>query len=235
MRLNQRLALKYVRTKFKLLSTISKRKAAEKAFILFCTPQYRNKKKLPRIFEKAEKLSFEFEKNTIQGYCWNRNAGKKILILHGFESSIVNFDRYVKPLINLGYCVMGFDAPAHGKSSGKMFNALLYRQFINDINFKYGPITNFLAHSLGGLAICLTLEDWKHDETFKIVLVAPAAETTTAVDNFFKYLKLKDEVRKEFESIINKKTAISRNGFQLRGLTKASGQMSYGFMIKMII
>jgi len=91
---------------------------------------------------------------------------------------------------------MGFDAPAHGKSSGKMFNALLYRQFINDINFKYGPITNFLAHSLGGLAICLTLEDWKHDETFKIVLVSPAAETTTAVDNFLKYPKLKDEVKK---------------------------------------
>ncbi|HVE61124.1 MAG TPA: hypothetical protein VNA26_04850, partial [Chitinophagaceae bacterium] len=64
-------------------------------------------------------MNFEFDKYRIQGYCWNGNSEKKILILHGFESSIVNFDRYVKPLINLGYCVMGFDAPAHGKSSGK--------------------------------------------------------------------------------------------------------------------
>ncbi|MDQ3681639.1 MAG: hypothetical protein M3352_01035 [Bacteroidota bacterium] len=103
MRLNQLLALKYVRTKFKLLSTISKRKAAEKAFILFCTPQYRNKKNLLRIFEKAVILNFKFEDYKIQSFCWNKNAKKKLLILHGFGSSIVNFDRYVKPLINFEF------------------------------------------------------------------------------------------------------------------------------------
>ncbi|HVE60874.1 MAG TPA: alpha/beta fold hydrolase [Chitinophagaceae bacterium] len=215
MRFNQRLALKYTRAKFKLLSTISKRKAAEKAFTLFCTPQYRNKKKLPLVFGKGEKLNFEFDKYKIQGYRWNGNSEKKILILHGFESSIVNFDRYVKPLINLGYCVMGFDAPAHGKSSGKMFNALLYRQFINVINNKYGPVTNFLAHSLGGLAACLTLEEWKHDKTFKVVLIAPATETSTAVNNFFTYLKLNGEVRKEFDSIINQKSGHSSEWFSI--------------------
>jgi len=215
MGLNQRWALKYVRTKFKLLSTISKRKAAEKAFMLFCTPQYRNKKKPPAIFEKAENLDFNFDKYKIQGYRWNKNAGKKILILHGFESSIVNFDWYIKPLINLGYCIMGFDAPAHGKSSGKMFNALLYRRFITDIDDKYGPVTNFLAHSLGGLAVCLALEEWKHNEAFKVVLVAPATETTTAVNSFFKYLNLNGEVRKEFDNIICKKTGNQPEWFSI--------------------
>lgn len=221
MRLSQRLALKYVRTKFKLLSSISKRKAAQKAFKLFCTPQYRNKKKLPLFFEKAESLKFEFEKNKIQGYCWNRHAEKKILILHGFESSIINFDRYIKPLICLGYCVMGFDAPAHGKSSGKMFNALLYRQFIDKINKNYGPVTNFLAHSLGGLAICLMLEEWEHNETFKVVLVAPATETTTAIDNFFTLLKLKKGVRNEFNNIIADKTGKLPEWFSIARTSKA--------------
>jgi len=92
------------------------------------------------IFEKADELNFDFEQNKIQGYRWNRN---------GEKSSIINFDRYIKPLVNLGYCILRFDAPAHGKSSGKMFNALLYRRLINDINDKYGPVTNFLAHLLG--------------------------------------------------------------------------------------
>jgi hypothetical protein len=90
MRLNQRLALKYVRTKFKLLSTISKRKATEKAFMLFCTPQYRNKKKPPVIFEKAENLNFEFEEYNIQGYCWNRSAVKKFLLLHARAAKSIN-------------------------------------------------------------------------------------------------------------------------------------------------
>ena len=38
MKLAQRLAIGYIRTKFKLLSSISKKKAAAQAFELFCTP-----------------------------------------------------------------------------------------------------------------------------------------------------------------------------------------------------
>src|SRR5215212_1427487 len=128
MHLAQRLVLKYVQTKLKLLSSLSKRKAAEKAFQLFCTPQHRNKKKLPPVFEKAEKLQFLFEGNMVRGYRWNHPSDKKLLILHGFESSVVNFDRYINPLIKKGYEVLAFDAPAHGRSTGKTFNALLYKE-----------------------------------------------------------------------------------------------------------
>mgnify|MGYP003575114805 CR=1 FL=1 len=204
MRLSQRLVLKYIRTKFSILSSISKKKAAQKAFQLFCTPQYRNKKKLPRIFEQAEKLRFKFKEFTIQGYRWNPEAEKKVMILHGFESSVINFDRYVRPLIKKGYCVMAFDAPAHGRSTGKMINVLLYVEFINYINEKFGPFKNFMAHSLGGLAISLTIESWKHDKSYKLVLIAPATETTSAADSFFKFLRLDNDVRKEFDKLIEK-------------------------------
>ncbi len=203
MRLAQRLVLKYVRTKFKLLSSISKRKAAEKAFQLFCTPQIRNKKKLPPIFEKSEKLHFSFEENTIRGYRWNHPAEKKILILHGFESSVINFEQYVNPLIKKGYEVLAFDAPGHGRSGGKMINVLTYKNFIHYIYEHYGPVQSFISHSFGGLALSLLLEDIKHGSNFKIVLIAPAAETSTAIDNFFKFLQLNAGVRKEFETLIN--------------------------------
>jgi hypothetical protein len=93
----QRIALSYIRTKFKLISLLSKKKAAEMAFQLFCTPQHRNRKKLPLVFEKAEKINFLFEENKIQGYRWNHPSDKKLLILHGFESSVINFDRYFSP------------------------------------------------------------------------------------------------------------------------------------------
>ncbi len=99
MKLSQRLALRYIRTKFKLLAAISKKKAAEKAFELFCTPQSRNKKKLPKVFEETEKLQFELEGNIIRGWRFNNPAERKVLIIHGFESSVINFDRYIKPLL----------------------------------------------------------------------------------------------------------------------------------------
>jgi pimeloyl-ACP methyl ester carboxylesterase len=204
MSLSQKLVLNYIRAKFAFLSTLSKSKAAEKAFELFCTPQYRNRKKLPHIFEQAEKLQFTFHKNRISGYRWNHPSENKVLILHGYESSVINFDRYIKPLIKKGYEVLAFDAPAHGRSTGKQINAVLYKEFIIYINQHYGPVKNFIAHSLGGLALGLTLEELEHDDTFKVVFIAPATETTTAINSFFQFLQLDGEVRKEFNDVIKK-------------------------------
>jgi pimeloyl-ACP methyl ester carboxylesterase len=204
MRLVQRLFLNYIRTKFKLLSSISKRKAAEQAFELFCTPQHRNRKKLPAIFETAEKLQFPFEGYTVRGYRWNhtREPKKKALILHGFESSVINFDRYIKPLIKKNYEVLAFDAPAHGRSSGKKITVITYVNLVHYIWDNYGPIDSFITHSFGGLTLSLALEKIPHGPSTKIVFIAPAAETRTAIDNFFKFLQLDNGVRAEFEKII---------------------------------
>lgn len=212
---SKRLAIKYVRTKFALLSTISKRKAAEKAFKLFCTPQYRNRKKLPAIFEQSEKLRIQFKGHTIQGFRWNAASEKKILILHGFESSVVNFDRYVKPLIKKGYCVLAFDAPAHGRSSGKKIDIILYKDFIDYINKQFGIIKGFIAHSLGGLALSLSIEGWEHDHTYKVVYIAPAVKTNTAMTSFFEFLKLEKKVQREFEKIIEEKSGHPPSWFSI--------------------
>jgi hypothetical protein len=196
------LVLKYVRTKFKLLSSISKRKAAEKAFELFCTPQLRTKRELPPVFKKSQEIEFSFHRNLVRGYRWSHNSGKKALILHGFESSVVNFDKYINGVIKKEYEVLAFDAPAHGKSTGKTINAVDYKELILHIWNQYGPIDAFVTHSFGGLALCLALEEIPHSPSTKIVLIAPAAETTTAIDHFFKLLKLDRGIRKEFDAII---------------------------------
>ncbi|MFZ9388591.1 MAG: alpha/beta hydrolase [Chitinophagaceae bacterium] len=218
MKLSQRLALQYIRTKFKLLSAISKKKAAAKAFELFCTPQVRNLKKPGRVFEKAEKLVLEVARIPVRGRRWQAFPGvsgerpvspRKVLIIHGFESSAVNFDRYVTPLLRKGYEVLAFDAPAHGRSGGRQINAPLYRNTIVEICKKFGPVESFMAHSFGGLALCLALEEMSHTEYFRVVLIAPATETVTAIDSFFRFLKLDPALMPEFEKIIIRKGGVS--------------------------
>ncbi|HET7898242.1 MAG TPA: alpha/beta hydrolase, partial [Flavisolibacter sp.] len=130
MSLAKRLALSYIRTKLNLLGKVSKRKAAEQAFQIFTTPPSRVKKDLPVIFKKAEKLTFSFHGVKIVGYRWNAPKEKKVLILHGFESSVLNFDKYISPLLKKDYEVLAFDAPAHGGSGGKIINAVDYKNFI---------------------------------------------------------------------------------------------------------
>lgn len=204
MRLAQRLVIRYIRAKFRFLSSISKRKAAEKAFRLFCTPQSRNRKKLPPVFEKAERLKFPLEGSIVRGYRWNHPSPKKLLILHGFESSVINFDRYVHPLVKKGYEVLAFDAPAHGRSSGHTINVITYKNMVKHIMQEFGPVQAFIAHSFGGLSLSLALEETEHNDTDKIVMIAPAAETTRAIDNFFRFLRLDNSLRVEFDDIIEK-------------------------------
>lgn len=217
MKFTQRVALRYIRTKFKLLSSISKKKAAEKAFELFCTPQFRNVKDQPAIFKEGEKLQFKFHQFSIVGYRWNKGASRTAMIVHGFESASVNFDRYVNTLVKKGYEVLAFDAPAHGKSSGKQINAIIYRDFIKYIHQKYGPVQTFIAHSFGGLAVTMALAEIKHDANYRLVLIAPATETSTALDHFFKFIHINDEaVRDEFEKIIVKISGQQVSWFSIR-------------------
>ncbi len=220
MKLAQKIALRYYKAKFKLWSAVSKRKAAEKAFELFCTPQSRNKKELPKIFEQAENPHFKLGADNIKGWRWNKKAGRRVLILHGYESSVTNFDRYVKLLIKKGYEVLAFDAPAHGRSGGKKINAPLYKKMIKEIHQQYGPVESYMAHSFGGLAVCLALEEISHTTDYRLVLIAPATETTTAIDTFFSSLQLDKLLRKEFDKVIIKKSGVSPAWYSIRRAMK---------------
>ncbi len=185
-----------------MLSAISNKKTAELALELFCTPQLRYKKTLPEIFKQAEKLQFRHYGETVTGYRWNRGGHRKVLIAHGFNSTVAKFDRYIKPLVRKEYEVLAFDAPAHGYSTGKTINAVMFKDMITHINKEYGPVQSFMGHSFGGLAISLGLEEIEHDENTRVVLIAPATESKTAIDTFFSFMKLNDAVRKEFDEYI---------------------------------
>jgi pimeloyl-ACP methyl ester carboxylesterase len=221
MKLRQKFAVAYIRAKFKVLAAVSKKKAAARAFDLFCTPQSKDVNDLPLIFKGAETLRFRFQDYSIVGYRWNRGDGhRKAMVIHGFESSVINFEKYIIGLVKKGYEVLAFDAPAHGHSSGKRINAMLYRDFIKFVCKKYGPVHSFMAHSLGGLALGMALAEVSHKESDRVVLIAPATETKTAVDNFFHFIHLDGEVRKEFENIIRTMSGHTVSWFSIKRAIK---------------
>ena len=226
MKLTQRLAIGYIQTKFKVLTIVSRKKAAEKAFELFSTPFFKSKKK--NELKNAEVLNFTLhlktkanKKRTIRGYRWNHPQPHKVLILHGFGSAAHKFEHYVAPLVKKGYEVLAFDAPAHGESEGTRTNAIEYSEMIKEVMHRYGPVNSFMAHSFGGIALSLALEETVHDANTKIAFIAPATETSTAVDGAFTMLKLKDtEVRAEFEKIIIEVSGKPTAWFSMRRIMK---------------
>ena len=220
MKIAQKLVINYFRAKLNLLSVISKKKAAESAFELFCTPLRKSKSKFPAIFRSGEPLQFTLEGHVIHGHRWNQSTGKKALIVHGFESSSKNFDRYIHALIKNNYEVLVFDAPAHGKSSGQRITLPLYLAKIKRINELYGPIDAYIGHSFGGLVLSHYLETVSHDESMKVVFIAPATETVTSINSFFTFLHLNNGVRKEFDKIIFNKSGYHAEHFSMRRAMK---------------
>lgn len=198
----QKLAVNYIRAKLNMISVLSTKRAARKAFELFCTPLRKSRKTPPPIFERGEKLSFSLGGITIRGHRWNHPQPHKVLIVHGFESTSKNFDRYITPLTRKGYEVLAFDAPAHGNSDGKQITLPLYIRTLQEIQRLYGPIQSFMAHSFGGLALTHFMETIPHDAHTRVALIAPATETTSAIDSFFRFLDLRPEVRKDFDQLI---------------------------------
>jgi len=219
MKLTQKLGLAYTTTKFKLITFVSKRKAAEQAFKLFCTPFARSTRKVEA--KNAEPLQFTVNNYTIKGHRWNHPQPKKALLLHGFSSAAHKFENYVSPLVKKGYEVLAFDAPAHGDSSGTTVNAIEYSAMIKKVIELYGPVESFIAHSFGGIALSLAMEDIPHDANTKIVFIAPATETTSAVDSAFAMLKIKDAaVRKAFDQIILDVSGKPTEWFSIRRAVK---------------
>lgn len=215
MKLTQRLAIGYIQTKFKLLSALSKKKAAEKAFVIFGTPFMKSVRKAP--VKNAEVIHFHLNDKKMNGYRWNHPKSRKVLILHGFGSAAHKFEDYATLLVAEGFEVLAFDAPAHGHSEGGTTNAIEYSDMIKEVLEKFGPVENFIAHSFGGISLSLALEQVPHTENTRIVFIAPATETTSAVDGAFKMLKLKNErVRHEFEKIIIKVSGKETAWFSMR-------------------
>ncbi len=203
MKLAQRIALSAIKAKFKWLAVVNKKKAAKDAFNLFCTPQFKKKfDKPPSIFEKATTLLFDVDSYHITGYQWNKGGDKRILIVHGFESQAFNFETYVAPLLKKNYEIIACDAPAHGNSSGKTVNALMYRNMILKVNQLYGKLDGIIAHSFGGLAAALAIETMPVGNYDKLVLIAPATETRSAIQSFFNALQIPETIKPEIDQLI---------------------------------
>jgi esterase/lipase len=211
----QKIVIAFIRFKLTLYAAFSTKKAGTYALKLFLTPVRNVPKKIPSTFKEAEKITIMLPPYELVGYRWNHPQQKKVMILHGFSSTIMKFDHFVKPLIKQGYEVIAIDAPAHGKSSGKQTTVLEYKAMIEKIHRTLGPIDAFVAHSFGGLALSLFLEHLPDQENMKVVLIAPATETSTAIETFCRFLKIDDKVKQQMENLIYEKSGILAKDFSV--------------------
>ena len=195
------------------LSYIYPDKAKVKAYALFSQPRKGKLKKetLPSTLHYSIQEIFDYKKDTFHTYKWEGNDDI-ILLVHGWESNSNRWKKTLQHLKNLPNTIIAIDAPAHGLSDGKEFNAPKYAEFINIVAKKYQPKI-VIGHSVGGVTLAYYLHQFKDPYIEKVVLLGSPSEFKILSDNFVRLLGLNHRIKKSLESYYAEKFGLDIHDF----------------------
>ncbi len=194
--------------------------AARQAFDLFITPRGRVKKSLPGVFQTATRVELHESGDRCIGWHWNKGGSPRILVLHGFSSSARNFGHLIESLANAGAEIVAFDAPAHGESEGKKIHSLRYRALIQQLRAAFGPFDGYIAHSFGGLSVSLALDEAAPRSSERLVLIAPASETRSALKQLQVTLNLSQNIMIRIDRLIEQRSGHPTTWFSVNRVVK---------------
>jgi pimeloyl-ACP methyl ester carboxylesterase len=96
-------------------------------------------------------------------------------------------------LLEAGYRVVAYDAPAHGRSTGRLASLIEFARALRAVAEGAGPVWGLVGHSLGGAAAVLALRDGLGAE--RAVLVAAPADVTRFTTAFADHLRIPPPAR----------------------------------------
>jgi pimeloyl-ACP methyl ester carboxylesterase len=203
---------------------------AAQAARLFATP-FASGRNRARAFESNDVVSradfhrrtMAFGSRTLSMYVWGDPKRERYaLLVHGWSSFGLRFASWVARLRAAGYAVVAFDQPAHGNSHGTLATLPEFADAVRSVGEHFGDAALAIGHSLGGAALMLAQnERWRAE---RIVLIAPPADMTTAVDRYFRFLHLGDHLRGRFYAWHQRRTGVDARTLSLAQRLRAFGQ-----------
>lgn len=178
---------------FNTLAIFSKKKAAKKAFELFCTP--RKGRVLPQqkdFLDAAKVEKIEADGVHFQTYHWPGNKDT-VLLLHGWESNSFRWRNLITFLKKEQFNIIAVDAPAHGYSTSKTFTAPLYVKGIKPAVEEYKP-RHIIAHSIGGMSALYFHHKYPNASVEKIVTLGSPSDFSIIVKGYQDFLALNKKV-----------------------------------------
>ena len=182
-------------------SLISSKYASKKAINLFASPRkgrYNDDQK--RIIETAFYEEIKHNNLEIATYRWV-GKGKTILLAHGWESNSSRWDYILADLKAQDYNIIALDAPAHGRSDGKQFNAILYAEYISVIVKRFQPDV-LIGHSVGAMASVFSLHNYQLPSIKKLVLLGSPAHFTGVFERYKRMMGFNKKISNGLDSII---------------------------------
>ncbi|MCF6129026.1 alpha/beta hydrolase [Flavobacterium sp. AS60] len=197
----------------KFLQAISPKLATLFAAKLFTTP----------IKHKIPKRELHMEQNSKQQKLWIPKINKeinvyhygesknKILLVHGWSGRGTQLVKIADELLQNGFSIISFDAPAHGKSGSKTTLMPEFISSILEIEKQFGPFEFAIGHSLGGMSILNAIKEGLSVK--KAVIIGSGDLIQDILDDFVSKLELKPETASMMKAHFEKKHGVEMESY----------------------
>lgn len=144
----------------------------------------------------TRQFSIQHRDGQLEVYAWERSA-PVVLLVHGWESRAEDLNKFVPKILEAGYSVCAFDAPAHGRSTGTETDVFDFADAIRSVVGAMGSPYAIVAHSLGAAATVIYLNELTSDTPSRLVLLSPAGDLGREISQICAAIGLSSKAQRE--------------------------------------
>ncbi len=198
------LLLKIIGLKINIIALLFPRVAGKIGIAFFSKPfKGRVKEAHSDFLDTSFIEDLSYDDYNVRTYRW---LGKKetVLLTHGWESNTYRWSELIGLLKKHDYNVIGIDAPAHGRSGSKRFNAILYSEFIN-VAAKRFKANIIIGHSVGGMAALIQQHKYQNPNLKQLILLGSPSNFEGIFNRYSSLMGYSNTVKKSMEKIIQER------------------------------
>ncbi|MCW8933610.1 MAG: alpha/beta hydrolase [Gammaproteobacteria bacterium] len=146
-------------------------------------------------------VELQLKDKAITVHLWGE--GPLVVMMHGWSGSGSQFRKHIPGLVNAGYQVASFDAPAHGLNPGKQSHLLEFCDTLLAIEQQIGQVDTIMAHSFGAMAaVVSTILGFSPRQ---MILIGPHLDAHEMHQTYSELLNLNPRLTQRFRDKIEQK------------------------------
>ena len=196
------LALIGLRAVFQVAGLLAPPVAARLAHFLWFRPQrYRMPAREQALLANARVDTVRLADKQVVVYAWG--SGPTVLLVHGWSGRGAQLGEFIAPLVDAGFQVVTFDAPAHGRSSGSETNIKEVSEVILKLARDLAPVHGVVAHSFGLPCVLYAFSQQPFGK--RVVGIGAPATLDGLMDKFARQLALSARTVKILRGILERR------------------------------
>jgi pimeloyl-ACP methyl ester carboxylesterase len=180
----------------------------------FTVPKREPTERERRIIAQTENFSVPYQEIEIPISRWGQ--GPVVLLVHGWGGDRGQLTGFVAPLVEAGYQVISFDAPAHGEAPGTQTTGFEFAGAMRAVTDSVGAPHAIIAHSFGTLGTSIALTNGLTAE--KLIFSGAMRRLSDAFEIFVREMDISPEIaaimktrlEKEYGQDVWERTAVDK-------------------------